>query len=70
MTARELKLKAIHLAKFLQKNFDVQPGDVLSICSENRFEVAITLNAAFFLAATVAPINHSYIQRKLNNFNF
>ncbi|XP_031635467.1 4-coumarate--CoA ligase 1-like [Contarinia nasturtii] len=52
--------KAICLAQYLQEKFGVKSGDVISICSENRIELAITIHATLFLGATVAPLNHSY----------
>lgn len=60
-----MKTKVIQLARCLQNNLNVKSGDVLSICSENSIEFAITIQAAFILGATVAPINHTYVQREI-----
>lgn len=59
-----MKTKVIHLAKCLQTILNVKSGDVWSICSENNIEFAITIQAAFVLAATIAPINHTYVERE------
>lgn len=65
VSARALLTKAICLAKYLQENFGIKSGDVISICSENRIEFAITVHAILLLGATIAPLNYSYIESKL-----
>lgn len=64
LTGHELKTKAIDLALFLRQEYKVCAGDVIAISSENCLEFAITVQAAFLLAAVVAPINCTYVKRK------
>lgn len=40
----------------------IQPGDVIGMCSESRFECAYTIFATFYLGATIAPLNVSYTE--------
>lgn len=52
--------KSIHLAQYMQKSLGMNVGDVISICSENRIEFAVTNLAILLIGATIAPFNHSY----------
>lgn len=60
--------KAVHLAQYLKSSFGIKAGDVISICSENRIEFGVTIHATLFLGATVAPLNHSYVEGMLIEF--
>lgn len=66
INAHTLARKAICVARYLQEKFNIKSGDVISICSENRIEFAITIHATFFLGATIAPLNHNYIESTLS----
>ena len=48
----------------VMRHLGVQSNDVISLCSENRVEYAITMCGAFALNATVAPLNVTYTERK------
>ncbi|XP_050085376.1 uncharacterized protein LOC126571137 [Anopheles aquasalis] len=63
----ELLEKAIRLAESLRRHANLQSGDVMGVCSENRLEFPVVLYAAFFLGAAVAPINLTYTERELNH---
>lgn len=63
--ADEVRKQSIRLAKSLQLKFGVKEGDVIGLCSENRLEFPVVVFAAFYLGATVAPLNVTYTQRKL-----
>uniref|UniRef100_A0AAG5CN84 Luciferin 4-monooxygenase n=1 Tax=Anopheles atroparvus TaxID=41427 RepID=A0AAG5CN84_ANOAO len=56
----ELLELAVRLADALRRDAGLQAGDVVGIISENRLEFPVALFAAFFLGATVAPINLTY----------
>lgn len=56
--------KVVCLAQYLQQQLRIKSGDTISVCSENRIEFAITIQAAICVGATVAPLNHSYIESK------
>lgn len=60
LTSNELRSRSIRVAECLQ-HAGIKEGDVVSICSENRFEFMITLYGTVFLGATVAPLNTTYI---------
>ncbi|KAG4067238.1 hypothetical protein HA402_000229 [Bradysia odoriphaga] len=64
MTVGELYGRSIQLAKALRLD-GVDAGDVIGLCSENRAEFPVVLFAAFFVGATVAPLNTSYIEDEL-----
>lgn len=61
MTVGELYAHSVQLAEKLQLD-GVGAGDVIGLCSENRAEFPVILFAAFFVGATVAPLNTSYIE--------
>ncbi|XP_058118404.1 uncharacterized protein LOC131288319 [Anopheles ziemanni] len=63
----ELLEKAVRLADALRSEFGLRPGNVVGIISENRLEFPVALFAAFFLGATVAPINLTYTEREFDH---
>lgn len=65
ISAHTLLSKAVCIARYLQEKFGIKSGDVISICSENRIEFAITIHAILFLGAAIAPLNQSYIESTL-----
>lgn len=67
LNANEIRWHVIRLAKSLQSKFAFKSGDVISICSENRFEFCLTTIAAFLLGVIVAPLNTSYTEWELNH---
>ncbi|XP_045474910.1 4-coumarate--CoA ligase 1-like [Harmonia axyridis] len=58
--------KAKQLARFLIEN-GVNHGDAVSIMSENRLEFCVVTVGAFFVGATLAPINPQYTAGELNH---
>lgn len=69
ITANDLLEKSIAVAKSLTKS-GIQPGNVISIVSENRFEFAYVLFGSLMLNCTFAPINLTYTEREmLHAFN-
>lgn len=69
LTAKASRLKSIRLAKALALKYGIKEGDVIGICCENRLEYPIIIFAAFYLGATIAPINITYTDRKYNKFS-
>lgn len=67
MSARELKVNSVRLARCLQKIFNTTEGDKISVCSENRFEFAITLHATILLGATLSPLSTTYSEGELHH---
>lgn len=63
MTANDLLVKSMLLAKCLY-DYGIREGDVISIVSENRAEMAEIIYAVFYLNAIVAPINLTYTESK------
>lgn len=63
-SAKQILSDATHLAILLRQSFNLKAGDKISVCSENRYEFAITIHAAHFLGVTIAPINNSYTECK------
>lgn len=69
LTANELLNKSIEFAKSLIAA-GIQPNDVVSIVSENRFEFIFVLFGTIFLNCPLAPLNHTYSDRELeHSFN-
>ncbi|XP_055378124.1 uncharacterized protein LOC129609903 [Condylostylus longicornis] len=66
ISAIELRKKIIRLTYCLEK-LGVREGDVVGICSENRFEFVITIFSIFCLNATAAPLNVTYTERELHH---
>lgn len=64
MTAKELADRSIRVAQCLI-NLDIQPGDKIGVCSENRLEFAYLICATLCIGATFAPMNITYSERKL-----
>lgn len=64
LTGHQLSSRAIKLAKALQQQCKIKSSDVISICSENRIEYALTIHAAILLGAIVAPFNSAYTECK------
>jgi acyl-CoA synthetase (AMP-forming)/AMP-acid ligase II len=62
-TYLQIRSRAIRLARTMQAA-GVGKHDVVSIVSENRIELPVTLIAAFLCGATVAPINLTYSDRE------
>ncbi|XP_055531065.1 uncharacterized protein LOC129721953 [Wyeomyia smithii] len=63
----ELLEQAARLGECLRSVAGVQVGDVVGIVSENRLEFPPVLFAAFFVGATVAPINLTYTEREMEH---
>ncbi|XP_058058848.1 uncharacterized protein LOC131209735 [Anopheles bellator] len=63
----ELLESAVRLADCLLRCTDLRSGDVVGIVSENRLEFPVVLYAAFFIGATVAPINLTYTEREFEH---
>lgn len=63
ITRQQFRIQVIRLVKSLLKEFDVNEGDVIGICLENRFEFPLIVFAAFCLGMTVAPLNVTYTDR-------
>lgn len=64
LSAKKLLKTAINVAKSLIAN-GIQPGDIISIISENRFEFAYVLFGTLLINCTLAPINLTYSQREM-----
>jgi non-ribosomal peptide synthetase component F len=62
-TYLEIRSRAIQLARTLQAA-GIGKHDVISIVSENRIELPVTMFAAFMCGATVAPVNLTYSDRE------
>lgn len=62
ISGEQLLSKAVHLAQYLQETHGIKAGDVISVCSENRIEFAVTIHATLLIGATIAPLNNSYIE--------
>ena len=60
-SAKEMYNGIVRLAYLLQK-LNIKEGDVVGICSENRYEFVLTMFATFCLNATVAPLNITYTE--------
>ncbi|XP_055708156.1 uncharacterized protein LOC129804652 [Phlebotomus papatasi] len=54
-----IKDKALHLAEFFRQ-VGIKEGDVIGICCENRIEFTITMHGAYFVGATIVPINYLF----------
>ncbi|XP_012231363.1 luciferin 4-monooxygenase [Linepithema humile] len=54
------------LAIYLQRK-GLKSNDAIAICSENNLEFCIPTCAAFYLGATVCPLNPVYTQRELKH---
>ncbi|XP_031619823.1 luciferin 4-monooxygenase-like [Contarinia nasturtii] len=67
ISAHKLLSKAVCLARYLQENVGIKSGDIISICSENRIEFAITIHATLFLGATIAALNHGYVEYEMTH---
>ncbi|CAO1397512.1 unnamed protein product [Diamesa tonsa] len=65
-TANDLLDKSMLLAKCLY-DYGIREGDVISIVSENRVEMAEIIYAVFYLNAIVAPINLTYTEREMTH---
>lgn len=65
-SGRTIYNSIIRLAHCLQK-LDIKEGDVVGICSENRYEFLVTLFASLCLNAAVAPLNVTYTERELDH---
>ncbi|XP_053681935.1 uncharacterized protein LOC128732670 [Sabethes cyaneus] len=63
----ELLEQASRLGECLRTLAGIQIGDVVGIVSENRLEFPPVLFAAFFVGATVAPINLTYTEREMEH---
>lgn len=69
LSAIQLRDKCIEISKSLLAA-GIQPGDKVSIVSENRFEFVFVLFGTIFLNCPVAPLNHTYSDRELvHSFN-
>ncbi|KAJ9588695.1 hypothetical protein L9F63_018009 [Diploptera punctata] len=66
ITYDELYSKSLGLASYLRAQ-GVQPGDAISICSENSIHFYIPVLASFYLGAICAPLNPMYTTRELNH---
>lgn len=66
LTAKDLLIKSIEVAKAL-KAAGIEPGDVISIVSENRFEFAYVLFASILMNCPFAPINLQYSEREISH---
>lgn len=64
LSAKELLERSIAVAKSL-KAAGIQPGDVVSIVSENRFEFAYIMCGTLLLNCTFAPVNLTYSDREM-----
>lgn len=64
ISARELLDRSIEITKALIAH-GVAQGDVVSIISENRFELVYVLFGTIFLNCTLAPLNHTYSKREI-----
>lgn len=67
ISGNALLSKSMHLAKYLQNTFGIGVGDVISVCSENRVEFAVTMIATILIGATISPFNHSYSESRFSN---
>ncbi|KAJ6641093.1 Luciferin 4-monooxygenase [Pseudolycoriella hygida] len=69
LSAIEVLNKSIEISKSLIAA-GIQPGDVVTIISENRFEFIFVLFGTIFLNCPLAPLNHTYSDRELeHSFN-
>lgn len=69
LSANELLNKSIEISKSLIAA-GIQPGDIVTIVSENRFEFIFVLFGTIFLNCPLAPLNHTYSDRELeHSFN-
>lgn len=53
----------------LREKFDIKCGDKIGVCSENRFEFAVTWYAILALGCTMAPLNVTYTESTSEFFN-
>lgn len=49
------------------EHLGIKNGDVIGLVSENRLEFPCVAFAAYYLGATLAPINLTYTDRKLES---
>lgn len=66
LSAIQLLTKSIEIAKALIAA-GIQPGDVISIVSENRFEFVYIFFGTIFLNCAVAPLNPTYSEKELQH---
>ncbi|KAJ6650022.1 Luciferin 4-monooxygenase [Pseudolycoriella hygida] len=66
LSANELVTRSIKVSKALMVA-GIEPGDVVSVISENRFEFAYILFGTIFVNCTCAPINSTYNERELTH---
>lgn len=65
LSAKQLLTRSIEMSKALVKA-GIQPGDIVSIISENRFEFAYIYFGTIFLNCAVAPLNPTYSEKELD----
>ena len=66
LSAKDLLERSINIAKSLIAA-GIQPGDVVSIVSENRFEFAYVLLGTLLINCTFAPVNLTYSEREIKH---
>ncbi|KAJ6640807.1 Luciferin 4-monooxygenase [Pseudolycoriella hygida] len=64
VTASQLLSQSIRVAECL-KHYGVKRGDSISICCENRVEVAYVMFGIFFVGAKCFPLNPTYTEGEL-----
>ncbi|KZC06219.1 PREDICTED: luciferin 4-monooxygenase [Dufourea novaeangliae] len=65
-TFKEILIDSQKLAVALEKE-GLKKNDHIAICSENNIEFCIPMCAAFYLGATVCPLNPLYSERELKH---
>lgn len=63
-TYAQLKARSLRYAECLQAE-GIREGDAVGLCSENRIDFTCVLFGAMYLGATVAPLNLTYSESKL-----
>lgn len=65
LSAKQLLTRSIEMSKALLRA-GIQPGDIVSIISENRFEFTYIFFGTIFLNCAVAPLNPTYSEKELD----
>lgn len=66
LTAKQLLTRSIETSKALLRA-GIQPGDIVSIISENRFEFTYIYFGTIFLNCAVAPLNPTYSEKEFEH---
>jgi acyl-CoA synthetase (AMP-forming)/AMP-acid ligase II len=64
ITYAELLDKSLRLAAGF-RDFGIKEGDSVGFSSENNMDFYVVVLATFFVGATIAPINPTYVESKI-----